>query len=290
MNKDEIVAEGTGDAMGCNESKEEQADLPQQEEVPKKEDESDSGTEDDDEVDEVTAEEAANYQWWTPTDLCGYIDSVDLAGSNQLVDPATVASAANHLVCSHLHMAVGAAWFNRKNLIVWMDAPMEMVHDHKEAHREIWPRFRCDGTVARRKYSVMGLDSLFFGLAPAMQRFRLQPSCFWGKIGMHYRQGILPEIDPKRPIRWLELDYRKTLRPDTRFLLFSLIDKDFRTSLIPESNRRLVEAILHVYRKEEAIKWFPDLFVEKSWEDYAGKRATAGDTLHVFDKEEEKLK
>ena len=60
MNKDEIVAEGTGDAMGCNESKEEQADLPQQEEVPKKEDENDSGTEDDDEVDGVTAEEAAN--------------------------------------------------------------------------------------------------------------------------------------------------------------------------------------------------------------------------------------
>ena len=236
-------------------------------------------------MDEAVNSENHEYDWWKrPDNDAGQIDICDL--DNMAVSHPSMHAVCNQLICSHLHMAIGAAWKIKRNIVVWIDCPMELVEDHPETIKGYVQRFCCNGKIATRSYRVTSLGNKTFGLAPAMNRFQLRPSPVWNTIGLVYKEGRLPKIHLERRVRWLEVDYRQTLMPSMRFPVLSLIDKDFRKSLLPASNSLIVNVILHVFNREEAMEMFPDLFLDKTWEDYmkdmkesAARDAPSQDTL-----------
>ena len=115
------------------------------------------------------------------------------------VSMESVLGAADHLIRSHLYSAVRAAWSNRMDLVVWIDADINAIQGHPRAQKSCTSyrgTFGCGAPQTKsRSYSFVKLDDKYYGLSPAMNSFRLFPGTIWTRIGCRYKEAVIPSVD-----------------------------------------------------------------------------------------------
>ena len=178
------------------------------------------------------------------------------------IDDTTVYHCADQLLKSHLYSALGAAWFAKMDLIVWMDAPPERIMEVPEARRHQTPRLRSDGTIKSRPFTYWTLGGDHFGLGMAMNRLRLKPGPIWERLGLVYEEGRFPFGKDRTDItvRYLKIDHKKTLIPPHRFELMNVVDSQYFLQGTPTRQMGMAETIIHVFDRESAMKNFPEIF------------------------------
>ena len=177
------------------------------------------------------------------------------------VDDVSAYHVADQLFKSHLYTVLGAAWFLKRDIIIWMDSPQERLMLHPEAKRGLTPRLSQDGVIKTRPFTYWTLHGDSFGLGMAMNRFRLLNGEIWEKMGLIYEEGRFPfgKDNTDVTVRYLKIDHKKTLVPPHRFQIMHVVDSAYFLHGTP-NQLGMSETICHVFDREEAMEKFPEVF------------------------------
>ena len=159
------------------------------------------------------------YQWHNRIDE----KAPKLTTSEQVAD-ASIWLVAENLLGSHLFTCTKNAWRYEIDLILWIDYPWEALDKHPELKKVNRASLIGEETHQRgfRYWEIQGYK---FALSPAMNSFRLFEGPLWSELGLSYKEEIFPFLSDQ-PIRYLEVDWRKTLAQPFRQRILVAVDKD----------------------------------------------------------------
>jgi hypothetical protein len=160
----------------------------------------------------------------------------------------SIYAAGEALFKSHIYSGLGAALYEGKSLILWIDYPLEIIKKYcrkTETSRVYWN----EGTKAR-SYSCLAYEDDLFGLSPSCQEFKILNDDCLKEYGLKLKTSKFDFMgnDWDEPIRYLELDVKAINTEPTKSKLMKYLgmgEEDIKTEKIIQDLRK---------RKEEKQK------------------------------------
>ena len=211
----------------------------------------------------VTANEA--YHWHNPIDK----RAPKLCSTKQVAD-CSIWLVAESLMRSHLYTCIKEAWRHNLDLILWIDFDYEMLEKHPELTK-VNKASLMGAETRQRGFRYWELGGYKFALSPAMNSFRLFRGQLWEGLGLGYRERILPFLDEQRPVRYLEVEYKKTLLQPYRNRILFAVDRDYKPGFDMDNPETDGTKVAQMYDIQTAIRLFP-----KVWKEEAERLKTHG--------------
>jgi hypothetical protein len=127
---------------------------------------------------------------------------------------------------SHVYSALGAALYEGKNMIIWVDYPIEVLK--KFCEKRNTSRIYWDGGLKNRSYSCLEWDGELFGLSPAVQELKfLREDCLkeYGMSLKTTRFGFMCQ-DWDTDIRYVELNIKEINKQPTKAKLMKYLEME----------------------------------------------------------------
>ena len=179
------------------------------------------------------------YKWASSRDEIGEMITL----SNDIGE-LSIYSAGETIFKSHIYSGLGCALYEGKNLILWIDYPLEILKKHcqkKQTNRIYWN----EGMKAR-SYSCLTYDGDLFGLSPAVQNLKFLKEDCMQEYGLHLKTAKFgfQNGDWDWEIRYVELDVEEINKEPTKTKLMKYLEmegEDMKTEKIIQDLRKRKE-------------------------------------------------
>lgn len=164
------------------------------------------------------------YQWVTKPAMKPQMEAMVTLSDD--IGELSIYAAGESVFKSHVYSALGAALYEGRNMIIWIDYPIEVMKkfcDKKNTHRIYW-----DSGLKARSYGCLQWDGEYFGLSPAVQELKfLKEDCLkeYGLRLKTSRFGFQCQ-DWDKDIRYIELNIKEVNKEPTKSKLMKYLEME----------------------------------------------------------------
>ena len=161
------------------------------------------------EEEEKVRVKSTSYVWATQP------SKQDMMTLTEDLSELSVYAAGEMVLKSHIYSALGAALYEGRNIIIWVDYPLSIVQKFgikKETRRSYWNQ-----SLKTRYYNCVEFDDEIFGLSPACQEFRMKDDKSFREYGIYLKKGVFgfQDGDWNEEIRYLVIDKDEVTKEPT---------------------------------------------------------------------------
>lgn len=157
-------------------------------------------------------EVSPRYKW------CNYVDKEEkeLVTLQPGISELSIFQCGEQILKSAAYTALGAALFEGKNIIIWIDFPIELVK--KYCNKQVTSRVYWGEVIKKRSYTYWEEDGDLFGLAPATQRLRIRDDTYLKQYGLKLKTSKFCFTTDywNHKVRYLELDIGQIITEPTK--------------------------------------------------------------------------
>ena len=164
------------------------------------------------ELEIIPDKEVSGYKW------CNFVDreEEELVTLQPGISELSIFQCGEQVLKSAVYTALGAALFEGKNIILWIDFPLDLVK--KYCNKQVTSRVYWGEQIKQRSYTCLEEDGDLFGLAPSTQRLKIKDDTYLRQYGLKLKTSKFCFTTDfwDHKVRYLELEIGEIIKEPTK--------------------------------------------------------------------------
>jgi len=167
---------------------------------------------DEEELEIITNKEVSSYKW------CNFADreEEELVTLQPGISELSIFQCGEQVLKSAVYTALGAALFEGKNIILWIDFPLDLVKRY--CNKQVTSRVYWGEQIKQRSYTCLEEDGDLFGLSPSTQRLKIKDDTYLRQYGLKLKTSKFCFITDfwNHEVRYLEMEIGEIIKEPTK--------------------------------------------------------------------------